>query len=172
VAWTKAYRRAHGKELTVDTTLAFAARRNVPVRYNRDLVKDTLRAMERVEEIRRKRERVATRARLRARTTAERELRHDRRLVAENQILLPVEERDVVDGRVAGVVGEEVVVEELEEERRRRRREKVVAVQQDEEEWGGFVDEVEETVPVQTRDVKRKQRLLVGGGVEAMDVDE
>lgn len=41
----QAYRRAHGKELTVDTTLQFAQRRNVPIRYNRDTVQTTLKAM-------------------------------------------------------------------------------------------------------------------------------
>ncbi|KAI7107013.1 hypothetical protein KC352_g36804, partial [Hortaea werneckii] len=30
LAWTKSFRRAHGKEMTVDSTLQFAQRRNVP----------------------------------------------------------------------------------------------------------------------------------------------
>jgi hypothetical protein len=38
LAWTKSFRKAAGKEMTVDSTLQFAQRRNVPVRYNRDLV--------------------------------------------------------------------------------------------------------------------------------------
>merc|ERR1712093_615680 len=46
--WTKAFRKSAGKEMVVDSTLTFAARRNVPVRYNRDLVAKTLNAMERV----------------------------------------------------------------------------------------------------------------------------
>ena len=41
----------------VDSTLTFAARRNVPVRYNRDLVATTLKGMSRIEEIRQRRER-------------------------------------------------------------------------------------------------------------------
>ena len=56
LGWTKAFRRAHGKEMTVDSTLQFAQRRNVPVRYNRELVAKTLLAMERVEEVKRRRE--------------------------------------------------------------------------------------------------------------------
>merc|ERR1712093_462918 len=55
--WTKAFRKSAGKEMVVDSTLTFAARRNVPVRYNRDLVAKTLNAMERVSEIRQRRER-------------------------------------------------------------------------------------------------------------------
>ncbi|RMY53055.1 hypothetical protein D0863_14070 [Hortaea werneckii] len=56
LAWTKSFRRAHGKEMTVDSTLQFAQRRNVPVRYNRELVATTLQAMQRVGEIRARRE--------------------------------------------------------------------------------------------------------------------
>ena len=40
--WTKAYRAAHGKEMTCDTVLEFEKRRNVPVRYNRDLMVQTI----------------------------------------------------------------------------------------------------------------------------------
>ncbi|WWC92367.1 uncharacterized protein L201_007324 [Kwoniella dendrophila CBS 6074] len=56
VRWTKAFRRANGKEMVVDTTFEFEKRRNVPVRYDRELVATTLKAMERVAEIKAKRE--------------------------------------------------------------------------------------------------------------------
>ena len=46
VRWTKAFRKAAGKEMTVDATLEFEKRRNVPVRYDRDLVTATLGAMQ------------------------------------------------------------------------------------------------------------------------------
>lgn len=85
--WTKAFRRAAGKEMTVDSTLAFGAKRNVPVRYDRDLVAKTLKAMERVNEIRTRRERVFYKRRMAGRK--ERELARARRLVAENEHLLP-----------------------------------------------------------------------------------
>ena len=49
--WTKAYRSAHGKEITNDPVLEFEQRRNVPVRYNRDLMVKTMQAMKRVSEI-------------------------------------------------------------------------------------------------------------------------
>lgn len=55
--WTKAFRKAAGKEMTVDSTFEFEKRRNVPVRYDRDLMQKTVAAMKRIEEIRRKRER-------------------------------------------------------------------------------------------------------------------
>ncbi|TXT05907.1 hypothetical protein VHUM_03668 [Vanrija humicola] len=57
VRWTKAFRRANGKEMVVDSTYEFEKRRNVPVRYDRELVATTLEAMKRVQEIRVKRER-------------------------------------------------------------------------------------------------------------------
>lgn len=49
--WTKAYRMAHGKELQNDTVLEFEQRRNVPTRYNRDLMVKTIQAMKTIDEI-------------------------------------------------------------------------------------------------------------------------
>jgi len=43
--------------MTLDTTLTFAARRQIPTRYDRELAATTLRAMERISEIRARRER-------------------------------------------------------------------------------------------------------------------
>jgi large subunit ribosomal protein L24e len=55
--WTKAFRKAAGKEMTVDSTFEFEKRRNVPVRYDRELVATTVKAIKRVSEVRSKRER-------------------------------------------------------------------------------------------------------------------
>ena len=85
--WTKAFRKSAGKEMVVDSTLTFAARRNVPVRYNRDLVAKTLKAMERVSEIRQRRERVFYKNRMKGNKERQRDM--DRKLVAENSHLLP-----------------------------------------------------------------------------------
>ncbi|KAI5926569.1 ribosomal protein L24e-domain-containing protein [Camillea tinctor] len=85
--WTKAFRKAAGKEMVVDSTLQFAARRNVPVRYNRELVQKTLKAMERISEIRARRERVFYKRRLAGKRA--RELALDRKLVASHSHLLP-----------------------------------------------------------------------------------
>ncbi|KAI0024743.1 ribosome biogenesis protein RLP24 [Xylariomycetidae sp. FL0641] len=85
--WTKAFRTAAGKEMTVDSTLQFAARRNVPVRYDRDLVNKTLEAMRRVAEIRQRRERVWYRRRVAGKRA--RELAADRKLVQTHAHLLP-----------------------------------------------------------------------------------
>ncbi|GBB89829.1 hypothetical protein RclHR1_16660006 [Rhizophagus clarus] len=58
VRWTKAFRKAAGKEMTIDSTFEFEKRRNVPVRYDRELMTTTVKAMKRISEIRAKRERV------------------------------------------------------------------------------------------------------------------
>lgn len=85
--WTKTFRRFAGKEMTVDTTLQFAARRNVPVRYDRELVAKTLKAMELVSEIRARRERVFYKKRMAGKKARELELA--RKLVETHSHLLP-----------------------------------------------------------------------------------
>ncbi|KAH7049182.1 ribosomal protein L24e-domain-containing protein [Macrophomina phaseolina] len=153
LAWTKSYRAAHGKEMTVDSTLAFAARRNVPVRYNRDLVAKTLQAMKRVEEVRQRRERLFYKERMK--DNKDRQLAADRKLVEEYQHLLPPELRDEVPEHVRQKL-EQMEVEngELDE--------------MDEE-----VEEEEKTkIRAKVPKAKRKQKLIVGKGVEDMDVDE
>ncbi|XP_035666367.1 probable ribosome biogenesis protein RLP24 isoform X1 [Branchiostoma floridae] len=56
VRWTKAFRKAAGKDLAVDASLEFEKRRNVPAKYNREQWKDTIKAMKRVEDIKSKRQ--------------------------------------------------------------------------------------------------------------------
>lgn len=54
--WTKTFRKANGKELAVDSTMDFEQRRNIPVKYNRELLHDTLKVMKRVEHIKQRRQ--------------------------------------------------------------------------------------------------------------------
>mmetsp|Transcript_15426 Transcript_15426/g.27010 ORF Transcript_15426/g.27010 Transcript_15426/m.27010 type:complete len:177 (-) Transcript_15426:158-688(-) len=49
--WTKAYRRAHGKEMIMDSTFNFEKKRLTPTRYNRNLMVKTVRAMQIVDRI-------------------------------------------------------------------------------------------------------------------------
>src|SRR5512140_626337 len=112
--WTKAYRKNAGKEMVVDSTLQFAARRNVPVRYDRELVAKTLKAMERISEIRARRERVFYKKRMAGKRA--REVAVARKLVAENEHLLP-RLRGSEKRRLAELAAEQGVdVEELERE--------------------------------------------------------
>lgn len=154
LAWTKSYRAAHGKEMTVDSTLAFAARRNVPVRYNRDLVAKTLQAMKRVEEVRQRRERLFYKERMK--DNKERQLAADRKLVEEYQHLLPPELRDEVPEHV------------------RQKLEQMDVENEDLDEMDEEVEEEEEKTKIRAKvpKAKRKQKLIVGKGVEDMDVDD
>lgn len=153
LAWTKSFRRAHGKEMTVDSTLAFAQRRNIPIRYNRDLVATTLQAMQRVSEIRARRERQFYVNRMKGNKA--KQLEADRKLVAENQHLLPPEYRDQV----------QEMLEEQEQD-----------LEDQTEEMAMDGEDVEldeqEVAPSKTKlKGKRKQRLVRGQGAEAMEVD-
>jgi len=55
-AWTKAYRKTRGKEMAVDSTFEFEKRRNRPVKYDRNLMGQTLQAMQKVNAIQTARE--------------------------------------------------------------------------------------------------------------------
>lgn len=72
--WTKAYRAAKGKDLTNDTTFELERKRNRPERYNRDVMQKTLAAMEKITEIRHKRESRFIANRLKERKRQERKL--------------------------------------------------------------------------------------------------
>ena len=141
LAWTKAFRSAHGKEMTVDSTLSLAARRNIPVRYNRNTVSTSLKAMQRVAEIRAKRERVFYKNRMAG--NKERQRMVDRKLVAENEHLLP----KVKMLKEMDIEMKEPLEQTLEEK-------------------------LEVPAEKQKVSKKIKQRLLVGGGISnEMDVD-
>jgi len=63
--WTKASRKARGKEMVVDSTFDFAKRRNRPVKYDREMMMETLEAMKKVEKIKQQREERFYRRRMR-----------------------------------------------------------------------------------------------------------
>merc|ERR1711904_575609 len=84
--WTKAYRRAHGKEMTLDSTFNFEKKRLTPVRYNRNLMVKTIRAMQivdRIKQVRKERfhkQRLAAQIRKRQ-TSAQKEVSRGTRLL-------------------------------------------------------------------------------------------
>jgi large subunit ribosomal protein L24e len=149
--WTKAFRKAAGKELAVDSTLTFAKRRNVPVRYNRDLVQTTLKAMSRIEEIRQRRERAFYKNRMRG--NKERAMASDKKLVEENPQLVrmrEVELRIKEEKRVAR------------EERKREEEEAAAEMEdQDEEMDVSEEEESEQEEEPQTLLIKNKRRTKV-----------
>ncbi|OAY74367.1 probable ribosome biogenesis protein RLP24 [Ananas comosus] len=52
VKWTKAYRRAHGKDMAQDTTFEFERKRNRPERYDRNVTENTLKAIKKIDKVR------------------------------------------------------------------------------------------------------------------------
>ncbi|XP_055679351.1 probable ribosome biogenesis protein RLP24 [Lutzomyia longipalpis] len=72
--WTKSYRKTAGKELTVDPSFEFEKRRNIPIKYNRELWSRTLDAMQKITEIKERRERHFVMERLRKGTQVEIEM--------------------------------------------------------------------------------------------------
>lgn len=182
LGWTKAFRRAHGKEMTVDSTLSLQARRNIPVRYDRDLLNETLSAMERISEIRQKRERRFYQARMKG--NRRRQLEEDRKLVRENAHLLPPKEREGLDelldegvvttpmDDIKGLSEEEEFGDEMEsaeedgdiDESLLRER----AAQEKEEK---AMQAARDAEPRQTKGKKKGRRVIVGHGPEKMDLD-
>ncbi len=143
--WTKTHRALRGKEMIVDQNLLlsqFAKKRNAPVKYDRTLVNATLKAMQRIEEIRAKRERVFTRRRLSGKAVRDRKKMEDAKVVATGEHLIAKELADMERVKLGGEVEEVVQINPsrvVGEERLRQ---------------------------------KSKRRMLVGGGVEEeMDVD-
>ena len=55
-AWTKAFRKSRGKEMTMDSTLEFEKRRNRPPKYDRELWQKTVKAIKKINEIKTRRE--------------------------------------------------------------------------------------------------------------------
>lgn len=157
--WTKAFRKAAGKEMTVDSTLVFGARRNVPVKYDRDLVNRTLQAMERISEVRQRRERVFYRRRMAGKRAQE--LREARKLVAEHEHLLPVmraSERKRLEAEGGAAV---------EEEGAKRARKNVAKV------FGGEVRRRRITTDGDVvEEVERVEGRAVGGGEEDDDAED
>ncbi|KAL0592471.1 hypothetical protein ABG067_000035 [Albugo candida] len=56
VKWTKSFRKAAGKEMALDTTYDFEKQRNRVVKYDRDLMNATIHAMQRVQDIKQRRD--------------------------------------------------------------------------------------------------------------------
>jgi large subunit ribosomal protein L24e len=146
--WTKTHRALRGKEMIVDQNLLlsqFAKRRNAPVKYDRNLVQATMKAMEKIEEIRAKRERVFTRRRLSGKAQREAKRRQDQKVVVEGEHLIKKELMDLEAARAEMEPMVEQVRKEMEESR-------VLG---------------EERIRI-----KKKRKMLVGGGTEEeMDLD-
>ncbi|XP_066591319.1 probable ribosome biogenesis protein RLP24 [Prorops nasuta] len=65
VKWTKAYRKTVGKDLAIDPSFDFEKRRNIPVKYNRELWNKTVEVMKKVENVKQRRQNLHIMQRLR-----------------------------------------------------------------------------------------------------------
>ncbi|EXJ81960.1 large subunit ribosomal protein L24e [Capronia coronata CBS 617.96] len=148
--WTKTSRALRGKEMIVDQNLLlsqFAKRRNVPVKYDRNLVAATMKAIERIEEIRSRRERVYTRKRLSGKAQREAKRRQDLKVIAQGENLIRKELADLEAARAETEPMAEHVKVEVEMEKSR-------------------------VVGEERLRQKKKRKMLVGGGTEEeMDLD-
>jgi large subunit ribosomal protein L24e len=125
--WTKTHRALRGKEMIVDSSLLlsqFAKKRNIPVKYDRNLVATTIKAMERVEEIRQRRERVFTKRRLAGKVARERQRETDRRVVAEGEHLIRKELREMEEQNVPLATAEKTIAGKVFGEERQRQKKK------------------------------------------------
>jgi len=163
--WTKAFRKAAGKEMTVDATLAFEKRRNVPVKYDRELVKSTVEAMARVSAVRARRERAFWNARMQ--TAKPTSLLADANEIERSGHLL----RPGLDGKtVAGDTKDRATLaarrilerRELEKAARRNKRSRVIV----EDEAAAMDDDVAADEPAAT-----EEELSLGGALRAAQVD-
>jgi large subunit ribosomal protein L24e len=120
VKWTKAFRKAAGKEMRVDATFEFEKRRNTPVRYDRELMGATIGVMKRVKQIQEAREKRFHENRMKGVKTAEKAL-HRAEIAANIDFIKPaaIRNKEEVAGRTraqrrvgAGDGAEKMAVEE------------------------------------------------------------
>lgn len=111
--WTKAFRKAAGKELVVDSSFSFERRRNRVEKYDRDLVATTLKAMPVIAKVKAARERDFYKERMvvkvkETRKDALRELATNTELVAPLVVREAMAKKDAVMGteREAKMVAE------------------------------------------------------------------
>ena len=166
--------------MTVDSTLSLQARRNVPVRYDRDLLNQTLAAMERISEIRQRRERRLYQARMKG--NRRRQLEEDRKLVRENAHLLPPRERQGLDELLdEGVVTEPTLAiygmsdeepdEEVESAEDDEGEHSILIERAAQEKEDEAIRKAREAKPKQANEKRKGRRVIVGHGPEKMDVD-
>mmetsp|Transcript_28427 Transcript_28427/g.21234 ORF Transcript_28427/g.21234 Transcript_28427/m.21234 type:complete len:201 (+) Transcript_28427:27-629(+) len=98
--WTKAYRAAHGKEMTVDPVLEFEQRRNVPTRYNRELMVKTIQAMKKIDEIRTRRQQRFFDRRM-AKAKAKKKADMERELMTHSDLITDPKVKDYIQAKKA-----------------------------------------------------------------------
>lgn len=91
--WTKAFRKARGKEMVIDKTYDFEKIRNRPLKYDRSLMKQTIRAINRAEEIKSSREKRFYQDRMKGAKQVER-IRQRKEIVESIDLIEPIAVRN------------------------------------------------------------------------------
>jgi len=160
VRWTKAFRKAAGKEMTIDSTLEFEKRRNIPVKYDRELVATTVAAVSRIQEIKGRREKAFYKNRMLA--SKPMSLRNDALEVLSGSHLLG---RD----KDSALVKKARLAAELKAAKKQRRREEKLNDQVEEMQQGLELDEEaqeqdeeeqREKIKIKVPATKKKSELL------------
>ncbi|OAD54170.1 putative ribosome biogenesis protein RLP24 [Eufriesea mexicana] len=107
VKWTKAYRKTVGKELVVDPSFEFEKRRNIPVKYNRELWNNAIEAIKKVEMIKDRRQNLHIMQRL----------RKGREIEQERDIKEVQRDLSLVRSPAVGLKGRKKLEEQAEEEK-------------------------------------------------------
>ena len=97
--WTKAYRKAHGKEMLKDSVFDFEKKRNEPVKYNRELYVNTIKAMKRIKKIKESREEIFNENRLKI-------AKRSKKLQVKNELL--IHETLIPEGTVKNLIKTEL----------------------------------------------------------------
>jgi len=110
VRWTKAFRKAAGKEMKVDPVYEFEKRRHVPVKYDRELWQNTVLAMKRISEIKQKREGQFIKNRISAAQNTQEQFERDAKEVQKDIHLIktPSIAQKLAKQKVAQKVGEKM----------------------------------------------------------------
>lgn len=139
VRWTKAFRKAAGKEMTIDSTLEFEKRRNVPVKYDRQLVTETMTAIDKVTAIKAKREKAFYAARMAASAPVSRKAMAVE--VIEHRHVLGVKESELTSKAVEAAQMRLEHIQQREQDQKQARR-KTVSLQKLDDQEMNLDDEV------------------------------
>ncbi|GIY04611.1 probable ribosome biogenesis protein RLP24 [Caerostris darwini] len=161
--WTKAFRKAAGKELTVDPIFEFEKHRHEPAQYNRELWQKSIDAMKKVSDIRKKREATFINRRLKVGKVLAKE--QDYKEVQEDLCMI----RSVAaKGNKMKLDSKEINLDALREKIKQRKLEK--KIQQQDEDVNMDLSIVEEKIKQRKQKKKMQQEAEVN--MDSMEEDE
>lgn len=163
--WTKAYRKARGKELTEDSAFDFEQRRNAPVRYDRNLMVKTVQAMKRLETIRQRRREVFYRNRmLKALKEQHQEAVVEKQMKKHKHLLKQMERRETAKNKHLSPLKEAAMQqkEDIDEQEHKEEEEELELEEEEEELTEDELEEmaVDQTTLVNKKSNKQKVKLM------------